>query len=136
MRKKDIEVHVVHNRLAKRIVADTALAPIASALKGPCAFVTGGPSAPDTAKELLRLAKEYPAFELRIGLVEGDTDLYSIEAISNRKNKSELQGEIVMLAISPARKIAGCLNMGGKVAGCIKAMIDKLEKGESITKVA
>ncbi len=136
LRKKDIEVHVIHNRLARRILNDTTLAPLGAALEGPCAFVTGGPSAPDTAKELLRLAKEYPAFEMRVGLVDGDPDLYSIEDISKRKTKDELYGEIVMIAISPARKIAGCLNMGGKVAGCIKAIVDKLEKGDPITKVA
>jgi hypothetical protein len=41
-----------------------------------------------------------------------------------------------MLAVSPARKIAGCLKLGGKIAGCVKAIADKLEKGEAITKVA
>jgi large subunit ribosomal protein L10 len=136
LRKKGIAVHVVKNRAAKRVLAGTALAPITSILTGPCAFVSGGPSPVDTAKELLRLAKEYPAFELRSGLVEGEAELLSVEEISKRRSRTELQGDIVMLAVSPARRIAGCLNMGGKVAGCLKAMIDKLEKGEAITKVA
>lgn len=136
LRKKKIEVHVVGNRTAKRVLADTVLAPISSILTGPCAFVTGGSSPVDAAKELIRLAKEYPALELKKGLVDGETDLFSIEDISKRRSRAELQGEIVMLAISPARRVAGCLKTGGRVAGCIKAIADKLEKGETITKVA
>jgi ribosomal protein L10 len=136
LRKKGIEVHVIKNRAAKRILAGTAVAPICSILTGPCAFVTGGTSPVDTAKELLRLAKEYPAFELHSGVLDGELEVCSIQAISKRRSRAELQGDIVMLAISPARRLAGCLNMGGKVAGCLKAMIDKLEKGEMITKVA
>ncbi|MFH1416827.1 MAG: 50S ribosomal protein L10 [Planctomycetota bacterium] len=136
LRAKDIEVHVVKNRAAKRVLAGTALEPISPLLRGPCAFVTGGPSPPDTAKELVRLAKDFPAFELRSGLIDGEPELYSIEELSKRKSKTELHGEIVMLAISPARRIAGCLNVGGKIAGCIKAIAEKLEKGEAIDKVA
>ncbi len=136
LRKKKIEVHVVGNRTAKRVLADTVLAPISSILTGPCAFVTGGSSPVDAAKELMRLAKEYPALELKKGLVDGETDLFTIEDISKRRSRAELQGEVVMLAMSPGRRIAGGLNTGGKVAGCIKAIIDKLEKGEAITKVA
>ncbi len=136
LRKKKIEVHVVGNRAAKRIFADTLLAPISTILTGPCAFVTGGLSPVDAAKELMRLAKEYPTLVLKKGLVEGESSLLTIEEISQRRSKAELQGDIVMLAVSPGRRIAGCLHTGGKVAGCIKAIIDKLEKGEQITKVA
>lgn len=136
LRKKQIDVHVIGNRTAKRVLADTILAPISSVLTGPCAFVTGGASPVDAAKELIRLVKEYPALELKKGLVEGETDLMTIEDISKRRSKAELQGDIVMLAISPGRRIAGCLNTGGRVAGCIKTIIDRLEKGETIAKVA
>ena len=134
--KKQIEVHVIKNRAAKRVLTGTLLEPLGKALTGPCAFVSGGPGITDTAKELLRLVKDYPALELKFGLVDGETEVLSIEEISKRLTKAEAQGQIVMLAISPARKIAGCLNTGGKVAGCIKAIIDKLEKGEEIKRVA
>jgi len=134
--KKGIEVHVIKNRAAKRVLSGTALDPIKGMLTGPCAFVTGGPGPVDTAKELIRLAKDYTTLELRCGLVDGDPEVLSIEAISKRRSKTELQGDIIMLAVSPARKIAGCLRAGGKIAGCIKAIVDKLEKGEAVAKVA
>jgi ribosomal protein L10 len=134
--QKDVEVHVVKNRAIKRVLAGTALESLGQELTGPCAFVTGGSSAIDVAKELLVFAKEYPALELRYGVVSGDPEVCSIEEISKRKSLGELQGEVVMLAISPGRRIAGCLNIGGKIAGCVKAIVDKLEKGEQIEKVA
>jgi large subunit ribosomal protein L10 len=136
LRKKKIEVHVVKNRAAKRILAGTPIEPISKYLTGPCAFVSGGPSPVETAKELLRLATEFPKLELRTGLVEGETQPIPIEEISKRRSKQEVLGEVVMLVTSPGRRIAGCLNTGGRVAGCIKAIIEKLEKGEAISKVA
>lgn len=136
LRKKEIEVHVVKNRAAKRVLAGTALEPIGSALTGPCAFVTGGAGLIDVAKELRRLGKDYPELELKFGLLDGEQETLSIEEISKRKSLQELHGEILMLALSPARRLAGCLNVGGRIAGCVKAIVDKLEKGEEIKKVA
>ncbi|MEK6642947.1 MAG: 50S ribosomal protein L10 [Planctomycetota bacterium] len=136
LRKQKIEMHVVKNRAAKRILTGTVLEPIGKHLTGPCAFVTGGSSPVETAKELLKLREEYPKLELRTGLVDGETTAITIEEISKRRSKNEIIGEVLMLATSPGRRIAGSLNTGGKVAGCIKAIIEKLEKGEAITKVA
>lgn len=135
LRKKSIEMHVVKNSAARRIVTGTKLEGIGGALEGPCAFVTG-PSPVDVAKELLRLVKDYPKLELRHGVVDGDKDLLTVEEISKRKGRMELIGEVLMLALSPARRLAGQLNAGGKIAGCVKAVVDKLEKGETIKQVA
>ncbi len=136
LKKSDVQVHIVKNSAVQRALADTVLEPLTAKLSGPCAFVTGGRSPVDTAKELIRLSTEFPALELKIGLVEGEPDILTIEEISKRRSRAELQGEIIMLAVSPARRIAGQLNVGGKIAGCIKALVDKLEKGEKIAKVA
>lgn len=135
LRKAGAEVHVIKNTIATRVFANTPLAPLAGSLVGPCALVTGGATV-DVAKELIRLAKDYPKLELRVGVLDGEKDVQSIEDISKRRSKAEIQGDIVMLFTSPGRRIAGCLNVGGKIAGCIKAIVDKLEKGEAITKVA
>jgi large subunit ribosomal protein L10 len=136
LRKQSVEVHVVKNRLAKRVLAGKALEPIGSVLTGPCAFVTGGSSIVESAKELVRLKKDYPALELRHGIVDGEPEVFSIEEISRRKSRAELQGEVVALAVAPGRRVAGSLKVGGRIAGCIKAIADKLEKGETIAKVA
>ncbi len=134
--KSEAEVHVIHNRLMRRAVAGKKLAPLIPLLKGPCAFVTGGPGTIDNAKELQRLTKDYPALELKFGVLDGEDEALSIDDISKRKTKVELQSELVGLAVAPGRRIAGCLKVGGRVAGCIKSIVDRLEKGEAIEKVA
>jgi len=136
LRKKKIEVHVVKNRFMKRLLGESALSGLATGLKGPCAIVTCDEGPVEAAKELIRLMKDYPKLELRGGVADGDPEFLTVESISKRLSRAELQGQIVMLATSPGRRIAGCLNTGGKIAGCIKAIVDKLEKGEAITKVA
>ncbi|MBK8268960.1 MAG: 50S ribosomal protein L10 [Planctomycetes bacterium] len=133
--KKGIEVHVVKNSAARRALTGTALAPLAEKLTGPCAFVTG-PSMVEAAKEIIHLAKDYPTVEMKFGLTDGETDVLTIEDMAKRRSLKELQGEVVMIFMSPARRIAGQLKVGSKVAGCVKAVADKLEKGETITKVA
>ena len=117
LKKKNIDIHVVKNRFARRMLMGTAIEPIGAVLSGPCALVTGGVSPVDTAKELIGLLKEYPALELGSGVVEGELEVFTIEEISKRRSKAELQGDVVGLAISPGRRIAGCLNVGGKIAG-------------------
>jgi large subunit ribosomal protein L10 len=136
LRKKKIEVHVVKNRAMKRVLAGTVLEPLAAALTGPCAFVTGGTSPAETAKELDRIAKDYAALELKFGMVEGVPEVMKFDEITKLRGKAELQGDVVMLFLSPARRVAGCLKAGGRVAGCIKTIADRLEKGEEIKRVA
>lgn len=136
LRTKGFEVHVVKNSAARRALEGTTLEPLARSMTGPCALVTCGNGPVDAAKELIRLAKDFPNLELKNGLVDGDPELLSVEEISKRKSKAELQGEVLTLIVSPGRRIAGQLNVGGKIAGCVKAIVEKLEKGEAISKVA
>lgn len=133
--KKGIEVHVIKNTAARRVLADSPLKPLAESLSGPCAFVTGS-SPVEAAKEVMRLVKEYPQLELKGALVDGEPEVITIEELSNRRSKAEIQGDVVMLFLSPARRIAGQLKVGSKIAGCVKAIADKLEKGETISRVA
>lgn len=137
LRTHQIEMHVVQNRLLKRVVGDRRLKPLAKAMSGPCALITGGSSIVETAKLLLKMAAEFPKLELKVGLAEGLDAPLSIEDISKLRSRGEVIGDVVMLAVSPGRRLAGALRgPGGRVAGCLKTVIDKLEKGETITKVA
>ena len=52
------------------------------------------------------------------------TDL-TVKALAKMKGMAELLGEIAMLASSPGRSIAGCLQSPqGKIVGCLKAIAD------------
>jgi large subunit ribosomal protein L10 len=126
IRAKKLSMKVVRNSLARRALADRGLAPLAKALQGPCALVTGGDSIVEAAKILVALKKTYAKLELKLGLVEGD--LYEVEQISKMKSRADMLGEIAMLIASPGRRLAGCINApGGKLAGCVKTIADKSE---------
>jgi ribosomal protein L10 len=59
-----------------------------------------------------------------------------IDALSKYPTRGEAQATVVQLFLSPARKIAGQIaSPAGKLAGYIKAIEEKLEKGEAIAKV-
>jgi len=130
LREQSIDLHVVRNRLARRTLGDGPLAPLVKSLEGPCAFVTAETSVIDVAKELVRLAGEHPKLELKQGIIDGDASLVSVEDLAKMKSRIELIGEVVLLALSPARRIAGCLTgPGGRVAGSIKTLAERSGEG-------
>ena len=129
LRQKSIRLQVIKNSIARRAFSDTSLAPLVNALEGPCALVTGGQSMIDVAKTLVDLRKTYPKLELKVGILDGDTDLIDVENLAKMKSRTEMLGEVAMLIVSPARRLAGCLaGPGGRIAGCLKAMADKEEE--------
>jgi large subunit ribosomal protein L10 len=128
LKKKNIRIQIVKNSLARRAFLDTALAPLAKALEGPCALVTGGESVIDIAKTLMETKQRYPKLELKQGVLPGDEEPLAIEQLAKMKSRVELLGEIAMLLTSPGRRLAGCFaGPGGRIAGCVKAIADKSE---------
>ncbi len=129
LKAKHIRLQVVSNRLARRALEDAPLGPLAAALSGPCALVTGGESIIDVAKALVGLKKTYPKIELKVGMVDGDPDLIDVEQMAKLKSRDEVIGDVAMLIVSPGRRLAGAIaSPAGKIAGCVKAIIEKAEK--------
>lgn len=125
---KQLQMQVVKNSLARRAFTETPLEPLGKALEGPCAVVVSEEDATaiDMAKVLVDFKKAYPALELKIGILEGDTDLMEVEQLAKMKGRLELLADIAGCIASPGRKLAGCLaGPGGRIAGCLKAMADK-----------
>jgi len=123
LRSKNLSLKVVKNSLARRAFAGTPMALLSDALDGPCALVTGGETAIDTAKTLVDLKKAYPKIELKRGVLTGYSELVDVEALAKMKNRVELLGELAGQLMGPAARLAGCLaSPGGKTAGCVKAI--------------
>ena len=60
-----------------------------------------------------------------------------IKDLSKYPTKPEAQARVVGAILGPARKLAGQIKgPASKIAGIIKAVEEKLEKGETIAKVA
>lgn len=137
LKAKQIRVTVVKNALAANTIKDSDLKALGKVLSGPCAFVYGAESVVDVAREVVEITKKLKQIEIKGAVLDGE--LYEgkagVEALSKFPTRAEAQAQVVQLLLSPARNIAGAVaGPGGAVAGCIAALIDKLEKGESVAK--
>lgn len=123
---RDMRVSVIKNSMARRAFEGGALEPLGRALSGPCALVTGGDSAIEVAKEVVRLTKDWPGVEPKIALLSGELEVMPMVETAKLKSQRELVGEVSWLMCSPGAALAGCLSSPqSRLAGCLKAMIEK-----------
>jgi len=131
LKNQGIRLTVVKNTLM-RVAMKATEKPTATDLftSGPCTVVYGGESVVDVAKAIMDWSKKLKAIQLKGAYVEGTVvDGKGVEDLSKMPSRAELQGRIVQLAQSPGAKIAGAIaGPGGVIAGCIKSLVEKLEK--------
>lgn len=127
VRSRSGRVQVIKTSLARRAFGDGPLSPLGASLEGPCALVTSDEtSVVDLAKLLTEAAKQFKKLTLKSAIIDGDPDILGVDELSKMKGREELIGDIAMLVSSPGRALAGCAgSAGSKIAGCLKAMIDK-----------
>ena len=140
---KQIKITVVKNSLARLAFKDTVLEPLDSLLEGSNAMVyptDGESTAVSVARELIEYVKENKDTKLQFKGAILDGILFGpegVEALSKYPTKDEAQAQVVQLLLSPAQNLAGAiLGPGRGVASLVKAIEEKLEKGEEIKKVA
>jgi len=136
--EKQIKITVVKNALAKSAFAGTDLEPLNEMIDGPSALVYGGESVVNVAREMIDWAKKLENLELKgavlDGIVFGPED---ITKLSKYPTRDEAQAEVVQLLLSPAKNLAGAIKSpGSKIASILKTIEEKLEAGETISKVA
>lgn len=135
--KKNIRVTVVRNNLARNAMKDTGLAGVGELLEGPSAIAYGAESVVDVARELVKWAKEIQNLELKGAILDGELfrGAAGVDALSKYPTREEAVGKVVTLVLSPARKLAGQIKgPGSRLASIVKAIEEKLEKGEAIAK--
>ncbi len=131
LKEKGIRMRVVKNSLMRNALESLDRAAAVSLfMAGPCAIVYGGDSVVDVAKDMAGWAKKVDGVNIKGAFVDGEAlDAEGAKELSKMPSRAELQGTVVMLAQSPGRRVAGCLaGPGGIIAGCIKAIADKLEE--------
>jgi ribosomal protein L10 len=137
LRKKKIKVTVLQNALAKKAFEGTGLAVLEPLLKGSTALAYGGASVVEVARELVKLLEEFPAVEVKGAVLDGQLfeGPTGLKELSKYPTREEGLAQVVTLIVSPARKLmAQVQGPGSTVAGIIKAIEVKLEKGEAIKK--
>jgi ribosomal protein L10 len=136
---KNIKITVVRNALARKSFAGTGLEPLSKLLTGPSAVCYGGQSVVEVAREIVKLIETMPEVELKGAVLDGTLfeGKKGVTELSKFPTKDEAIGQVVTLVVSPGRKLVGQLKgPGAGVAGIIKAIETKLEKGETIAKKA
>ncbi len=136
--EKDIRITVIRNNLAKHTFGESKLSNLGPLLEGPSALAYGAESVVDVARELVKWAKEVENLELKGAVLDGE--LYEgeagVERLSKFPTRDEAIADAVTLILSPGRKLMGSIKgPGGRLMGIVKAIEEKLEKGEAIEKV-
>lgn len=137
LRGKQVKVTLVRNALARKAMDGTTLAGLESLLSGSTALCYGGQSVVEIARELVNIAKDIPTIELKGAILDGT--LFSgekgVKELSKFPTKKEAQGQTVGLLFGPGKKLAAqIVGPGSNLAGIVKAIEGKLEKGETIAK--
>lgn len=137
LRKKNIKITVVQNALARKAFTGSNLAALNDLLAGASALAYGGNSVVEIARELVGMVKTMPLLELKGAILDGTVfaGKKGVEELAKFPTREEGIAQIVTLVVSPGRKVAGQIKgPGANIAGIIKAIEEKLEKGEAIAK--
>ncbi|MDX9910675.1 MAG: 50S ribosomal protein L10 [Phycisphaerales bacterium] len=136
--KKGIRISVVRNALFRPAFEGTKLEKLHELMVGQNAIAFGGESVVNVAREIVELVQKYPGIELKGAVLDGE--LFSgeegVKRLSKFPTRDEAIAQDVALILGPARKLmAAVKGPGSTIAGIIKTIEDKLEKGEAIAKV-
>lgn len=137
MRQGSVQITVVKNSLAKKAFEGTALEPLGPVMEGQNALIYGERSVVEVARDFIELIKEFPEIELKGAVLDGE--LYAgdegVKRLSKFPTRDEALSDAVGLILGPGRKLVGAVKgPGSNLAGILKAIEEKLEKGETISK--
>ena len=132
--EKNIRVSIVKNSIMRKALAAAEKTGVSELFaSGPRAIAYGGDSVVDVAKDVEFWVKKLSTLEIKGAYIDGEVlDAASARELSKMLSRAELQGQVVMLAASPGRRIAGAITgPAGCIAGCIKTIIENAEKQEA-----
>lgn len=129
LRKKGIELQVVKNNLARKVLEEKGLGGAGALLEGSSALVWGGEGIVELAREIADWAKKIERFSIKGGCVAGQTlDAAGVDALSKLPSRVELLGRIVGQILAPGGNLAAILcNAGGALASQIKQIAEPKE---------
>jgi ribosomal protein L10 len=125
--KKNIHMAVVKNSVARSVFKSVGMEKAAELLEGPCAIAYGADSVVTVVRELLEARKDAPNLVVKAAYMEGVSfGTGEIEGLSKYPNREEAVARVVMAALWPGKKLAGCLIApGAKLASILKAIEEK-----------
>ncbi len=139
LRGKKIEISVVRNALARKAFEGTGLAGLEPLLQGATAMAYGGESVVHVAREIVGLLADFPAIELKGAILDGTLfkGKEGLKELSGFPTRQEALSQTVTLILAPAGKLVSqAKGPGAALAGIIKSIEERLEKGETIARKA
>lgn len=130
LRSKNMRMQMVKTALFRRAVSGSKLERLGGAASGSVSIITGGESATEAAKVIEEWMPKIKGMKLRAAVLEGEFISESMVAgLAKMPGKRDLQAQILSIAMSPGSKLMGAVNSGGgRILGCVKSLIEKLEK--------
>jgi large subunit ribosomal protein L10 len=110
LRAASAEYKVVKNRLARRAVEGSPLAPLAPHLKGPTGMVLAGQDPVVVAKALQAFGKSNAVFQIKVGYIEGRLlQAADLKALADLPSRETLRAQVVGILQGPLAQLAGLL---------------------------
>ncbi len=126
LRKKNIRLQQVKNSLARRVFDQLGLK-AEKIWEGPTTIAWGATSLAELSRELDTTAKKGDKVKFKGAIADGVE--VTFDQALKMPTKVEAIGRVVMLALSPAARIAGALRgPAGRVAGQVKSLSEKKEE--------
>jgi len=128
LRKKNIQLQVVPNNLARKVFERMGLPKMDDLLTGSSAVVWGGEGIIELAREITEFAKKLEKLQLK-GLAMGGQTMVGkeqVEKVGKMPSRLEVLGQIAGMLIGP---VSGVINLatgpGSLVASQIKSIAEK-----------
>lgn len=130
LKTKGISILAVRNSLFCAALGQCGMESAAGLFNGQCAVAYGGDGVIEVAKEIVDWRKKAASIRLKGGFLEGmPLDAAKAEALAAMPSRIELQARIISMAKSPGARLLSALSGPWVyIAGCIKAVADRLEK--------
>ena len=128
LRKKNIQLQVVPNNLARKVFERMGLPPMDDLLKGSSAVFWGGEGIIELAREITEFAKKLEKLQLKGLAMAGQTMVgkEQVEKVGKMPSRLEVLGQIAGMLIGP---VSGVINLatgpGSLVASQIKSIAEK-----------
>lgn len=138
---KNVKLTVLKNLLAKRAFEETGLGALGEIMQGPTTLAYGATedvSVVNVARELMGVVKEIPAIEFKGAVMEGTTfGPDEIDRLSKFPTREEALAGVVGSVLGAGGALLGAVGgPGSQIASILSSIEEKLEKGETISKVA
>ncbi|GIW74549.1 MAG: 50S ribosomal protein L10 [Phycisphaerales bacterium] len=137
--KSQISITVLRNNVARKAFEGTGLEPLGELLTGPNALVYGGETVVEVARKIVDIARDMPDLELRGAVLDGELFVGEdgVKRLSKFPTREEAIAQAVTIILTPGGKLAGAVQgPGGVIAGILKTIQEKLEDGQTISKIA